>query len=386
MADNQKKPDAYEAGQRTRQAAGTAVQLTPDKLPLQALRIGQTLGESSGILPAIRNYTAGLVGAAPQTPAAPAAPAAGIKRPDFSGVQSSVSTSQSPAPRAPAPTAQGAAAPSVGSGGSDPASRVLGTFTGSNGTRTITAGDADALASRVSTVPGAPPISSPLARPGQSPNPQYDASRLNVANIDRNAFINSIDDQISALGTPDRRSKRDLLANLLQLKGQAVGQGGQIAADLAGKELGSSTDVSTTDMRETGATNRTALGEVGANYRSDAAQAGETFRMLNRPEYQADASGAVNVIQNGVARPVQDAGGKPLRTVTATQEKAAARRQDVLDNIAKQAVEFLPVGQQPSAEAIAAARLQAAQVQGLQTATGPNGEKGVVINGELVPL
>lgn len=294
-----------------------------------------------------------------------------------------------PPPASAVPSASPAA--TAAGGGSAPAGRVLGTFTGRNGTRVITEADAQALAAKLPTA-GGPVIAGPngsyaAAAPGamRTAGMVDAATRLPMpAGAPATALIRAggdpIDAAIAQLGPIDRPSKRAALADLLRQR---------VTQETA--QLDAATRINTTQMTEAGADRRTQWQQSGETERANLAQRGETFRTLHRPQYLPDSGGIVNTISNGVARPVLGPDGKPLRTVTAEQQRAAEQaaeaRQRALEGIAKTAEGFLPVGTRPSPQDIVEARQTAAMLMGFRDfAVGPNGEKAVLINGELVPL
>lgn len=136
-------------------------------------------------------------------------------------------------------------------------------------------------------------------------------------------------------------------------------------------------------QEESGETER-----VGINAQAEVAKAALT-RPGPSPIDLADGTlGAVG--SDGVVRPITDAKGQPARRAQTRDDASAKRTQELTDALAKQAGELLaatlPVGQAPTPEQIAAARLQSAQLNGLRTATGPNGERVVEINGEWTTL
>lgn len=108
-----------------------------------------------------------------------------------------------------------------------------------------------------------------------------------------------------------------------------------------------------TELNDAGQTQRTTIGEGGANARAKLAQEGENFRLLNRPEYTPDASGNINLLQNGVARPVTDAQGKPVTSAARKGGMTADNVLDAYDKARKAIIDTTPVGQQPDFTALA---------------------------------
>lgn len=95
--------------------------------------------------------------------------------------------------------------------------------------------------------------------------------------------------------------------------------------------------------------------------------------------------------EDGTLSPVIGADGKPARTLQKKEDPNTARTAAVMDDLASKAAESLknsvPYGTKATPEAIQAARLEAAQIKGLQTAANPDtGEMLININGEWVPL
>lgn len=137
--------------------------------------------------------------------------------------------------------------------------------------------------------------------------------------------------------------------------------------------------------QEAGATQRTAI----------SADAGVTQAQLSRPRPQSQsmtlADGTmVQVGEDGVARPVTDAKGAPVRAGQQSNE-STKRVQALQDTLAERTKEFLAQsgipGQPPTMEQVMAARRQAAVAGGHPVADNPEtGEALVQLNGEWVPL
>ncbi|MGH8076607.1 MAG: hypothetical protein ACREPE_04695 [Lysobacter sp.] len=217
------------------------------------------------------------------------------------------------------------------------------------------------------------------------------------AEQERLSALSRLDAQIDSLGALNSRGKRQFASDLLQLRTGLTQQAGTLAGRRDETQLDANTRLATTHMGEQGANTRTELdantrvditgmNQRGENARAELSQAGDNFRLLHRPEYQADATGVMNRVANGVARPVTNDKGEPLRTVTAQQQKADERRHEVLDSISARAVESLPVGRNASFDEIQTARSQAAMTNGFEVIVNGAGERMVSIDGEWVPL
>jgi len=93
---------------------------------------------------------------------------------------------------------------------------------------------------------------------------------------------------------------------------------------------------------------------------------------------------------DGVVRPAVGSDGNPVKPLTKKEDAAVKRDDDVRAAISKTAGTLLPdiagVGKPATAEHISQARLQAAQIHGLQVAKGKAGDLIVNINGEWQPL
>ena len=139
-------------------------------------------------------------------------------------------------------------------------------------------------------------------------------------------------------------------------------------------------------LGDQGESNRAALQEQGDSRRAALQEDGANFRLANRPEYQTDVDGVMNRVANGIALPVSDEKGNPLRTVTVQQQKANERRHDVLDSISARAVDSLPVGRNATYKEIQAARAQAAMTNGFEVIVNGAGERMVRIDGQWVHL
>jgi hypothetical protein len=226
--------------------------------------------------------------------------------------------------------------------------------------RTLELGSAEGIA-----------LSRPAAGAAAPTNP---AATLRRAQRDAHSDLASIasGDTRSVVGRAARQLRRDGDAEGLQNLQGAVAGGIPVARDVA-----------TSQMEQEGATQR-----AGMAADSEVARAALT-RPAPSPIDLADGTlGALG--QDGVVRPITDASGQPARRAQTSDDAGAKRSQELADALAKQAGELLaatvPVGQAPTPEQIAGARLQAAQLNGLRTATGPNGQKIVEINGEWIPL
>lgn len=154
------------------------------------------------------------------------------------------------------------------------------------------------------------------------------------------------------------------------------------------------------DAAKQSAANQGAAAVEGMRNRTDLARAamdnqGELARaQINRPMPStidmADGTlGAVGA--DGVARPIVGADGKPARRMLARDDSATKRSEDLYDKWNAAAADMLKnsveIGKQATPEQIAAARLAAAQLNGLAVATSADGQNKLVnINGEWVPL
>jgi len=326
-----------------------------------------------------------LPAAAPvRAPAPTAAPTVNLispTRPDFGSVRpptrAMAPATTSNAPKV-APPAQGPAATAAGGGGSAPTGRVLGTFTGKNGTRTITEADAATLAGRLPTASG-PVVMGPNGSYATSsggapagagaapalptlPRPTYASGGGQGAVIgmpgsgpegERAKMLSALNDQIRGIGTANTRGKRDLLANLLRQQSELTSQSGELANRRDIAQLQADTSLTTTRMGQEGEDYRAVLGETGDTERALLSQAGENYRLLNRPEYTAGADGNYTLVQGGVARPVTGADGQPFKAAGKDNGGlTAANVIDAYDKARQAIVDTTPMGQAPDFSAL----------------------------------
>lgn len=186
---------------------------------------------------------------------------------------------------------------------------------------------------------------------------------------------------LASIATGDSRSVAGRAARQLRRDGDAQGLENLQASVAAGVPLAA--DVARTQAEQSGANDR-----AGIEAQTEVARAALT-RPGPTPIDLADGTlGGLGA--DGIVRPITDASGAPARRAQTRDDASVKRRQELEDALAKQAGELLassvPPGQAPTPEQILGARAQAAQLNGLRTATGPNGQKMMEINGEWIPL
>jgi hypothetical protein len=143
-------------------------------------------------------------------------------------------------------------------------------------------------------------------------------------------------------------------------------------------------DLGIAGVQEAGATTR-------AGINAQASIAGDLLRNRPTPAQVPLADGTLGLLgHDGVVRPATGADGKPVKPIQTKDDSAAKRSAEIQDLLAKTTRTYLTnivqPGQAATPEQLAQARLLAVQTHGLPTATGPNGQKIVNINGEWKPL
>ena len=150
-----------------------------------------------------------------------------------------------------------------------------------------------------------------------------------------------------------------------------------------GGDLKSAGDLTRATLEDQGATRR-------AGINADASIAGDLLRNRPTPTQVPLADGTLGLLgPDGVIRPARDAAGKPVRGLQTKDDATTKRTAELEDAMSKTASTLLAgstLGAAATPEQIGQARLQAAQLHGFPTATGPNGQKIVQINGEWKPL
>lgn len=181
----------------------------------------------------------------------------------------------------------------------------------------------------------------------------------------RNAQI----DANSSFGSPKLRRER-LAATMDALNKAALG--GIPAQDALGRSA----------IEDAGQTTR-------AGITADASIAGDMLRRPGASQVNL-ADGTLGLVgADGIVRPALTPSGTPARTLQTKDDSATKRAAEVEDAFSKTATTLLSnstLGQAATPEQIVAAKVQAAQLHNLRTATGPNGQKLVEIGGEWKPL
>ena len=166
-------------------------------------------------------------------------------------------------------------------------------------------------------------------------------------------------------------------------------QRNQIEADANRAQLDASTRTHIAQMGESGANYRAELVDAGDSQRMREAQEGETLRerlKIERPAYTSDGQGRyLEVDKHGIARPVVDARGEPVRMQLEGELTPIVR----LDSLLKQ-LDSEQQSLQPNAERIASLRQQIdALTPGDKTATNKATGERIRLNsrsGEWEPI
>lgn len=273
----------------------------------------------------------------PTAPAAPMpaspAPAAAMPRPDFSRVAGRAAT----LPSAPARGAVGTGPVSPAVGAPAPLTPgAVNTFTGANGiTRPVApaaavGGNAGVGAQAFG---GAPMIARPAA-PQPTPNlsvpgiplPSVNTSRVAKTDAARDKLLRELDSQgfRNRIGGLNSRGARAMAGDLMRTQAQLIGDQGTLAGQAAGQTLDADTRAGIATQGQGAENQRALLGDQGATARTDmtlqsedqraaAAEAGETFRMLNRPQLEVGADDSLLQVTGGQAKTVRDEQGNPIK-------------------------------------------------------------------------
>lgn len=240
-----------------------------------------------------------------------------------------------------------------------------------------------------------------LVRPGAQPADPY--ARARADNIEAQRYAAS---DAASIATGDTRSVLGRAARAAAIDARsAFGSSGARAAAYrsALEGLNGAAAAGTVPqarlgeaaLQDAGETQRagiragTDLATAGLNAQTELQRAALT---RPTPEQVPLADGSLGLLGNdGVVRPARGADGMPVRPNLTRSDSATKRSEEIADSIAKSAAQLLtasvPYGTKPTEEQIRGSRLQAAQLAGLRTATGPDGVSRMVeINGEWVPL
>ena len=199
-----------------------------------------------------------------------------------------------------------------------------------------------------------------------------------------------------APGTPEGDAMRAIDMNAGRATRSAIGKSmGDQAAGIAGAGIKTTADDQATAAKDASESMRDASKNASAEAIARGNNAAEIekaalTRPTGTPMDMADGTlGAIGA--DGVMRPVLDGSKKPVKRAQTKSDEATKRSNEIADGMAKSAATLLAnsvtPGQQPTQQQIYQSRIQAAQIHGLQTATGKDGvSKMVNINGEWVPL
>lgn len=267
----------------------------------------------------------------PTTPVAPPTSTASAV-PDFSSVTGSAIT------RPGAPARGAAATGLVSPAGGAPAPLVPGapnTFTGFDQVTRPVSVAAPAGSVGAQSFGGALILARPGAAPAQPsprmavlgmPLPGVNTSRVAKSDAARDKLIKDIESLSfrNSIGGLNSRGQRGLAADLLRVQGDLSNNQASLAGQAAGQVLDASTRAGIATQGQGAESQRALLGEQGATMRTGmtlesederiaAAQAGETFRALNRPQLEVGADNTLVQVMGGQAQAVRDEQGNPVR-------------------------------------------------------------------------
>lgn len=198
---------------------------------------------------------------------------------------------------------------------------------------------------------------------------------------------------LASIANEDPRSPAGIAARNLRLNQEYAGsrserdaagaaRAAQIAAITSGQEQ--STRLQEAQTREAGANQRAGL----------AADTDIRTAQINRPQPSVreivNADGTLSQVDNfNTSRQVRTPAGEPVRPAQTKSDATVRRRDQVIDALNKSAGDLLAgatAGAAPNDTQIAAARLQAARLNGLRVAQNKEGQQMVEVDGEWVNL